>query len=484
MRIAGVIGCALMVWRSAAGVSASGSSELLDAVKRQDAAAVRAVLQQRVDVNARAADGATALHWAVHLDDAETSDLLLRAGAAASAANELGVTPLYLACENGNPALVQKLIAAGASPNAALPSGETALMTAARSGSADAVNALVAAGADVGAREKTEGQTALMWAVSEKHPQVVEALIAAGADVGARSNPRSSVTSIGVVEEGGYTPLLFAAREGDIASARLLLAAGADVNDTAPLGTSALVVASFSGHSALAAFLLEKGADPNAAGAGYNALHTAILRGDLALVQALLARGAEPNAPIQKGSKAGRQAKMWEVPQALAGTTPFFFAAKLAEAPIMRALADAGADPLAGMADGTTPLMVAAGLLTGGLGRGAKDRRGRELDTAEAELVRSHHTDHRPILNSGIEAVKVALELGGDVNATNKAGDTALHGAAVHGFESVIQLLAERGARLDVKNKRGLTPMMVGANSRDGDGQVSVTILRKLGAKE
>jgi ankyrin repeat protein len=256
------------------------------------------------------------------------------------------------------------------------------------------------------------------------------------------------------------------------------------VNDTAPLGTSALVIASHSGQSAFATFLLEQGAAPNAAGAGYSALHTAILRGDVALVRALLARGADPNLRLIKGSKSGRQAKMWVVPDGLAGTTPFFLAAKYAEAEIMRLIADAGGDTSSGHKDGTTPLMVAAGLQTGGQGRGGRDRRGRELDTAEGELIRSLPADTRPILNSGIQAVKLAVALGADVNATNTAGDTAMHGAALHGFETVIQFLADQGARLDVRNKQGKTPSMVGLESEDGDGKVSAVLLRKLGARE
>jgi ankyrin repeat protein len=245
------------------------------------------------------------------------------------------------------------------------------------------------------------------------------------------------------------------------------------------------VVASHSGHSELAKLLLERGADPNADGAGYTALHTAILRGDLKLVNALLAHGADPNVRLRKGSKSGRQGKLWVVPEEFVGTTPFFLAAKFAEAGIMRALAIAGADTVSGLErDGTTPLMVAAGVLTPGFARGSIDRRGRQVDHAEVELLRQLDPDKRPELNSGIEAVKVAVEFGGDVNAVNKAGETALHGAALHGFVSVIRFLAEKGAKLEVQNKRGQTPMMVGADSPDGDGMVSAALLRELGAKQ
>jgi ankyrin repeat protein len=484
------IGARFLTWTSALLLSAAhpvvaGDLDLIEAVKNRDAQVVSTLLQRGVDVNLRQPDGATALHWAAYHDDLEAVNLLLEARADVNVANELGVTPLYLACENGSATVVRRLLAAGARPNAALPSGETPLMTASRSGSADAVQALLGRGADVHAVEKTEAQTALMWAVAEKHPDVTKLLIEAGADVQARSRARPTPTlPLGVVQEGGYTPLLFAARVGDLSSARLLRAAGADVNDAAPLGTSALVVASFSGHTALAKFFLEQGADANAAGAGYGALHAAIVRDDLELVNALLAHQADPNARFTKGSKSGRQAKLWEVPGDLAGSTPFFLAAQLAEADIMRALAEAGADPLAGMANGTTPLMAAAGLLTGGFGRGAADRQGREMDSAEVDLARAQDADSRTILNSGIAAVRLCVELGADVNAVNRNGDSALHGAAKHGFASVLQFLADRGARLDTRNKKGQTAMMVGAASRDGDGEVSVTLLRKLGARE
>lgn len=499
----GCLCCSVIVlFASVPDQAATADRRLITAVRNQNKQAAHALINEHVDVNARQPDGATALHWAAHWDDIETAALLIRAGADVNAANDLGVRPLYLGCENGSATMVERLLAAGASVNAALPSGETPLMTAARAGSVDVVKTLLAHGADVQAREHSDGQTALMWAVAEQHPLVVKALIEAGADVHTRSNARRENTTVGKVDEGGYTPLLFAARQGDLESARLLVAAGADVNDAAPLGTSVLVVASHSGHGAFAAFLLEEGADPNAAGAGYTALHTAIVRGDLDLVKALLTHGADPNARFTKGSKAARQGKQFDVPQTFVGTTPFFLAAKLAEAQIMRALVDAGADPKPGLEKAsetmdpetgvvrrannghTTPLMVAAGLLTGGLGRLATDRHGRELGVAEVDLVRNQDPDHRAILNSGFDAVRLCVELGADVNAVNDAGDTALHGAALHGFVNVIQFLADHGAKLDVKNKRGRTPMMVAASSPDGDGEVSVGVLRKLGATE
>ena len=461
---------------SASALTESPDLRLLNAVRETDRPAVRALLDEGVDVDAAQPDGATALHWAAYLDDLETTRLLIEAGAAVDAANELGATPLYLACENGNPALVRVLLEAGAAPDATLPSGETALMTAARTGSAEAAAALVAHGAAVHAREAMEDQTALMWAVSQRHSAVVEVLLDAGADVHARSRVRPVVVAhsprtgapgaVVTVDEGGYTPLLFAARSGDLASARLLLAAGADPNDTAPAGTSALVVATHSGHAALASALLEAGADANASGAGYTPLHAAILRGDEGLVGALLAHGADPNVPLERGTRYARQGKLFSLDTAWVGATPFFLAAKFGEGGIMRRLAESGADPQAGLHGGVTPLMAAAGMLTRGFGRAGKDRRGREMDSAEMEVALTQDPDLRRVMGSGLEAVKVAVELGADVNAADASGDTALHLAAFHGFESVVRFLVSRGARLDAENYRGETPLERALNPR------------------
>ena len=477
---------------------------LVEVIRNGDRHAVRALLEQPVDVNARQPDGATALHWAAYLNDRETAELLVAAGAAPDAANDLGVTPLYLACENGNAALVRKLLAAGATPHAVLPSGETALMTAARAGSVGAVRALLAHGADAQAREAMEEQTALMWAASQRHAGVVEALLTAGAGVHARSRVRpvvqahsartSSDGAVVVVEEGGFTPLLFAARSGDVASTRLLLAAGADPNDTAPAGTSALVVAAHSGHGALAALLLDAGADPNAAGAGYTALHAAILRGDATLVRALLAHGADPNAHLLRGTRYARQGKLFSLDMAWTGATPFFLAAKFGRGDIMRQLAEHGADPHAGVGGGVTPLMAAAGMLTRGFGRAGKDRLGREMDSAEMEVALTQDPDLRNVMGSGIDAVKVAVELGADVNAASDTGDTALHLAAFHGFKSVVRYLVNRGARLDATNLSGETPLDRALAARaparltrsltDYSDTSTAELLRTLGATE
>jgi ankyrin len=430
---------------------------LIEAVEHRDTETVRTLLTEEVDVNRSQPDGATALHWAAHWDDVDTADLLIRAGARVNAVNELGVSPLELACANGSRAMVERLLAAGANPNAALPTGETALMSCARTGNVETVRALLARGAIPAAKEGGRGQTALMYALAEKHAAVARVLIETGADVHTRST-------------GGATPLLFAARAGDLESARMLLAAGANVNDVAPDGKSALLVAAASmvattasdyrlvvtpsDHEALAIFLLDNGADPTQADSlGVTALHAAVETGKLRLVHALLGRGANPNArlltglPFRRGDYVSRAG--------YAGATPFWLAAKAGDLDMMRALVAGGADPQLPTAGQVTPLMVAAGV---------------------------GQTDSRlPPETRLLEAAKLALDLGADVNAASAGGQTALHGAASISADLIIQWLAEHGAKIDAKDKQGRTPLDI-AESILRPRPSTAQLLRKLGA--
>lgn len=436
-----------MVCLSAAANAASDDRRLPDAAKRRDGERVKALINERADVKGRHPDGATALHWAVHWDDLDTATRLLRAGADPNAANDLGVTPLSLACTNANAVVATALLEAGADPEFARPGGETPLMTAARTGRPELVRALMDRGADVHATERTLGQSALMWAVAERHASVVRLLLERGA------NPAQRSTT-------GFSPLLFAARAGDIEIGSQLLAAGASVNERATDGTSALLVATVRSHVEFATFLLDRGADPNAQGAGYTALHWASgswetelsgprgvrierdaewagVRGlgdqRLMLVRALLAHGADPNVLV---TKAPPRVGFTVFRSSLASATPFLLAAMAGHADVMQLLADAGADTRHPMIDGTTPLMVASGV-------------GRVL--AETRLAPDESAD----------AARLAWKLGGDVNAANAAGDTALHGAAHIRSDTLVRFLAEKGAALDVANKRGETPLFI-----------------------
>ncbi len=481
----------------------------VDAAQRGDWDAVRALVEQGADVAARQGDGTTALHWASYWDEADRAALLIRAGADVNAANDLGVTPIWAACENGSALMVRRLLDAGANPNRSLPSGETPLMTAARTGSADAVRHLLGAGVRVD-DTAGRGQTALMWAVAQRHAEVVEALLDGGAAVAARSDVWTEVVKtapepwnpeyIADLPQGGYTALLFAARVGDLLSAKLLIAAGADVNDAAPYGTSATVVAAHSGHGDVARFLLSRGADPNAADAGYTALHAAILHKDTGLVGALLDRGADANAKVERSTPVRRDSVDYYLHPSYVGATPFWLAARFTAPDIMRVLAEHGADPavvhyptywegtLAANKNrsqvnegATTALMAAAGLG----GRDPLVAVNRLDRIAESAPVRSTRREPNPVeLEAArLEAVTIAAELGVDVNIANADGDTALHAAAARGHDSIVDYLVAHGARRDVSNEVGQTPLALARLGRRGvPHESTIELLRRLGA--
>lgn len=434
---------------------------LLDAVKAGDVRGVRALMQQRVSPNAAEVDGTTALIWAVQQEHAEIAELLLQAGADATRANRYGMSPLFVAAANGNAGLLTRLMKAGANPNATREGGETPLMVAARNGNPDAVRALLARGADVRATESRRGQTALMGAVTEGNAEAVKALIQAGADVNMRSRGPATKpleaaegTRSGYTRRGrfdAYTPLLMAARRGHIEVARALLAGGANIHDTAPNGASVLVVAAANAHWELGVLLLERGANPNAMGQGWNALHqVARTRGlgftrlahppptgslsSLDFAKAVLKHGVDINAKATRdwGRSDNQRGRFSEV-----GASALLMAAKSADVELMRLLLAAGADPKIRNRDGTTMLMAAAGCDVSYVGE-----------------------DSRPAEES-LEAVKIALAAGADVNERNTVGDTALHGAAFTGANIVVQHLVDQGGRLDATNKWGQSPLAV-----------------------
>jgi ankyrin repeat protein len=330
-----------------------------------------------------------------------------------------------------------------------------------------------------------------MWAAAQSHPAAVEALLKGGADVRARSRAYTQTVTSEVtqragreelnytVPRGGSTPLLFAARSGDAESSRMLIEAGADVNETLPDGASALVIAAHSGHTRAATVLLEKGADPNAAEVGYTALHAAVLRSDLALVNTLLAHKANPNAQMTRGMPVRRNSQDFELPKTLIGATPYLLAAKFLEADIMRALAAGGADTRLPMNDGATPLLAAAGM---GITAPAQDER-RGTNRRGVAIIDGGKVEPE---SQVVETVTTALSLGSDINGTNPAGETALHVASAQGYDSVVKLLVERGADLNARNAKGLTPLgaLVARAGGRGSRKSTIDLLRSLGAAE
>lgn len=487
--------------------AATPDTRLVEAMARQDKQAVRALMKQGIDVNARAADGATALQWAAHWDDFEEVDLFLKAGANVNAADDHGVTALGLACENVSLRMVDMLLNAGANPNIARTSGMTPLFDAIDVGSPQLVKALLAHGASVNAATSKTRITPLMWAIGEGHSDIAKTLLDAHADIQA-------------VTTDGFSALTFAARMGDIDIAKMLLAAGLPVNEVGPDRVHALPYAALSGQDTFALFLLDQGADPNAALSGVTALHAASgnasqfvadwqrarsggvglgtgftgfgpggggARGignggaRLSLIRALLAKGARVNEPVTSSAMAmsyiGRPTKgAFESFSCgtgdFRGATPLWLAAFAAnggvgafggnnaapgaarpgdeprQSPALQALETllaAGADLALTSDDGTTPLMVAAGL--GRCTFNPNINRGARSPDAEA-------------------AVTMLLDAGADVNAVNEGDFTALHGAAFRGLNEVIQILVDRGADIDARDYRGRTTFRMAEGSK------------------
>jgi ankyrin repeat protein len=493
-----IVGSAIALAMTVALVGAA-RSDVADAVMKGDRAAARALLQQHADVNAPQADGTTALHWAVYRDDLETSDLLIRAGASVKAANREGATPLFLASVNGNAMMIEKLLNAGADPNLpVLSHGETALMMAARTGNVEAIQVLLDDGAEVDAKESLRGTTALMWAAEQEHPTAVKLLTEYGADVNARSNPatlgrsaylaptvRQRTATVGVeaagaraargrggaeggrgsrgrgaegvpqdvdnqdffaprqnTNGGGLTALVFTARQGDLESARILIEAGANVNQVTQYGWTPLLTATHNRNYRLASFLLDRGADPNIRNkGGWTPLYLAtdnrnIEGGDypvrqpdmdhLDFIEKLLAHGADVNARARDSTETRTIFTMqWLYED---GATPFLRAAQSGDVTLMRMLLDHDADPNIPTTNNVTALAVAAGI-------------------GWVEGVTYEWSE-----KANLDAVRMCLDLGLDVNTRDSDGRTALHGAAHKGRNAVVQLLADHGARLDTKD--------------------------------
>ena len=502
-RVVVAAACVMTLLAVARPMAAADDLGLVDAARNQDASRVRDLLARKADVNARSEDGSTALVWAAHWNDVATADLLIRAHADANIANDFGMTPLSRACTNGSAALVELLLKAGANPNARIATGETPIMTCASSGNVDAVRLLIARGADVNAKEPSQNQDALMWAASERHPNVVRLLMEAGA------NPQAHTKK-------GFTALHFAAREGDVDSVRQLLASGVNVNirslpdksetkqETNPSasggrsasgtaaqavaprgpgyqatiseGSTPLLVATMRGHVPLALFLLEQGADPNLLDAGFTPLHWASgtweggvsnpvygftdpmsgipnRQQKIALVKSLLAHGANPNARMARRPPGfqGLGGGYEDAP----GATPFLLACAADDLEMMRLLLAAGADLTLVTDTKTTAVMAASGL----------NRLIGESPITEAQAL---------------DAVKFLFELGADAKGATTIGENALFGAAYRGWNTLLELLIDKGADVNAVSKAGVTPWLAASGYGDRLGGV---LYNKQGAE-
>lgn len=442
---------AILIAATTATTAVAADARLVDAVRKQDSQLVRTLLNQHVDVNSTSADGSTALLWAAHWNDVETARLLIRSGADPNTSNGLRMTPLSEACINGSAALVDLLLKAGVNPNTPIGTGAPPIMTCAKTGSVEAVRTLLVAHADVNASEPSQNQTALMWAAAERHPAVVQTLIEAKADLLAHT-------------KNGFTALHFAAREGDIESARLLLDAGVNV-DVRSQGATPLLVATMRGQVPAALFLLERGADPNIGDAGLTPLHWASAtwengtanpvygfvepmagipdrQGKLQLVKALLSHGANPNARMAKPkpSFAGGFTDA-------TGATPFLLASSVDDLEVMRLLLSAGADPKLMTTSNTTAVMAAAAL---------------SRPVGESAVTEQQ----------AIATVRFLLDLGVSARGATTFNENALFGPAYRGWNTLLELLIEKGADVNVVSKAGVTPWLAASGLGDRLGGV------------
>ena len=464
------------------GAASALDMQLIDAVRRGDRDAARILVKSDpASVNRAAGDGATPLLWAAFRNDNDSAALLLGAGANPNAANDYGVTSLSIACTNKNDALVEILLKAKANPNAAESNGVTPLMNCAHTGSLAGVKSLIAAGANVNAQDTDRGQTPLMRAAAQKHADVVQALLAAKADFNLRSkvvdlyNPMRAITyskkAYFPEAKGNFNALMFAAQSGDVESAKALLDAGAKVDDGTDFDGTPMVLAAQNGNEKVALLFLERGANPNARdGYGLTSMHWALQEGLVEvfgggksitdkfwvrsnspeLVKALLTKGADPNAEMTKDFmpyEVHRFARSMgnNLPQLfLSGVTPFMLATASGDVNMMRYLVERRADPKITTGQGTTPLMVAAGI-------------GREREPRTPEEKQRF-----------FEAMKLTVALGGDINAKDSNGRTALHGAVYLGDLEMIEFLAKNGANLEEKDKYGQTPITISMGDPGG----------------
>jgi len=473
--------------------AASAVEDLIAAAQRNDTTVALAAVEDGVDVNGKSPDGTTALHWAVYNGNLALVERLIAAGADVKAANEFGSTPLAEAATVGDVGVIAALLDAGAPVDATGADGQTALMVVARSSNTAAAEVLIANGADVNARELWREQTALMWAAAQNQPAMVDLLVAHGADVDARSavndwprqvtgEPRRMYRPF-----GGLTPLLFAAREGCVECARSLLAAGANVNLTDPKGVTPLFLAIDNFHFDTAKVLIEAGANPNKWDWwGRTPLYSAVDvntmphggRADrrsvdtttsTEIIELLLEAGAWPNVQLKLlppyrhiGDDRGCDNML------VMGTTPLLRAAKTFDTAAIELLIDHDANVDLPNDGGITPVMAAAGV-------GSVECDARGYGPGIPHYL-APETEQK-----SIAALKLLLDAGADLDArtlsgragARSAGRTALFGAAFWGWSDVVDYLVEHGAKIDVAERGGLTPVDAAMGKAGGHGRGS-----------
>jgi uncharacterized protein len=474
------------------GTASAAPTTLVEAAQQQDSTQALALIAHGADVNAASEDGTTPLMWAADSGDYALVQALLKAHAKVDASNAYGANAMLQAAQLGDVRIIEALLKAGANVESPNPDGETALMLVARAGNVEAAKLLLKRGANVNAREDFRGQTALIWAAAESQPEMVKLLVGAHADVNARSlinTNRRQVTGEPRAQArppGGMTPLLYAARQGCLACVRYLAEGHADLNLADPEGITAMLIATENFNFDIADYLLKQGADVNRwdwwgrtplyAAVDLNTLPYGgrpdhISMDDttsLKLIELLLDAGANPNAQLKKfppyrslGADRGGDSLL------TIGTTPLLRAARAGDAPAIRLLLAHHALPDLGNNSEVTPLMAAAGVGTTGV-----DTRGKYKTQAEASAT-----------------IRLLVAGGANVNAVDVRGLTALHGAALLGFDDVVRTLAAEKATLDVKDKRGITPLDMalgkgGGLGRGGEGatahQSTADLIRQL----
>lgn len=444
-------------------VSVSGIGSALSSAKDGVFEDVEALVNNNggVDVNENYADGTSALHWASYHNNLNGVEVLLAAGADVNATTDLGVTPLWLAAQNGGAEIVQRLLEAGANPNITLRSGESPLMAAAKSGNETAVKALLEAGGDPNVTT-TRGQNALMWASAEGHAGVVKNLLIYKADPNARTDVHKHLVKTDKEtdghpdykkwnEEGASTALMFAAVSGDLSTVRNLLEGGSEINAVSALGLDAAKMAIYSKNTDVLELLLERGANPDLAEAGYTSLHAAILVGSVEATKLLLESGANANALVRKATATRRESLDFHFHESFVGATPLWLAARFTEPVIMRLLIEHGSDPEfilqvtypVGNRDehsifeegGVSVLMAAVGMgnqrLRGGWANSDRNYGGQTLKPKIQESVY-------------LECVKIAVDEGADIYQLDGAGVSALDVARNKRFSSIVAFLESR----------------------------------------